>query len=169
RWNCALEQKARKRTQGCPATLGGGPKKGWNFYYNTLAASDKQAKYQFLSDAVDAWLAPTDNYALGPNATFTDKRLYSFANMVYEKIYEVGCNYEQCESGGLTKASLMCIYNTNVPLYTKLYEIGSTNQTIAGCAWNNAVCKHLQLPNPEPAICDDLLCKLPYKVQNGFL
>ncbi|KAK6050154.1 SCP-like protein [Cooperia oncophora] len=166
RWNCALEEQARKLTENCPDKVTGVPEQGRNFYHGAVTDTRK-GKFQFLSDAVDEWLAPTDTYALGADATFDDSNLYSFANMVYEKIYEIGCTFEQCGSGSAAKASLLCIYNTKVPLNTKLYEIGSTNQTIAGCAWDDKVCEHLQIK--ESAECDDLLCKLPYKVQNGFL
>ncbi|KAK6038090.1 SCP-like protein [Cooperia oncophora] len=113
RWNCTLEKQARDLIKNCPANVTGAPEKGMNLYHHALTGTtDKYAKYQFISDAVDYWLLPTDTYALGPNATFTDENLYTFANMAYQKIYEVGCHYEQCGSGGSVTASAWCIYNT---------------------------------------------------------
>ncbi|KAK6051139.1 SCP-like protein [Cooperia oncophora] len=119
--------------------------------YNTdgSVTGTKQGKYNFLSDAVDEWLFLSDVLPMGPNATFNDTRMYSFANMAYQEIYEVGCHYEQCESGSSAEASVLCIYNTEVPLNVQLYEIGSWNQTIAGCAWNDTVCEFIKLQPPE--------------------
>ncbi|KAK6039924.1 SCP-like protein [Cooperia oncophora] len=173
RWNCTLERRARQQAVGCPKTVQGAPKNGKNIYHGRLTEDSKIGKYNFLSDAVDEWLKLSDKRPMGGNATFIDPQLYSFANMVYQKIYEVGCHYEQCGSGSRANATLLCIYNTKVPMRAKLYEIGvrdnSANHTNAGCARDDRVCQHLRTPRPEPVECDNLLCKLPYKVQKGFL
>ncbi|KAK6045316.1 SCP-like protein, partial [Cooperia oncophora] len=79
RWNCALEEEARKLTENCPDKVTGVPEQGRNFYHGAVTDTRK-GKFQFLSDAVDEWLAPTDTYALGADATFDDSNLYSFAN-----------------------------------------------------------------------------------------
>ncbi|KAK6047913.1 SCP-like protein [Cooperia oncophora] len=127
RWNCTLEKEARQLDQRLVLTSYQACQK-----MEGIFSSTKQGKYNFLSDAVDFWLYESDRLPMGPNATFNDTRMYPFANMAYQMIYEVGCHYEQC---GSTKASVLCIYNTRVPLNVQLYEIGSWNQTIAGCAW----------------------------------
>ncbi|KAK6043061.1 hypothetical protein COOONC_19434 [Cooperia oncophora] len=65
----------------------------------------RMRKYNFISAAIDDWLMPSDRYPI--EGDVDTKR------MAYDKIYEVGCNYEECPKGDETQASLICIYNTN--------------------------------------------------------
>ncbi|KAK6054522.1 hypothetical protein COOONC_07973 [Cooperia oncophora] len=178
RWNCKLEAKARELSNNCaPSAEQLKEDLGKNVFSGFVPEVDspipikkRERKYDFISKSIDEWLLPTENYAIEGDVHYNESlysksNLYTFANMAYDKIYEVGCNYEECPSGGTIAASLVCIYNTKVPDYAPLYEVGDKNPDFAGCNKDDNVCQHLKLPN---ATCDDLLCVLP-NVVSSFL
>ncbi|PIO55914.1 hypothetical protein TELCIR_22695 [Teladorsagia circumcincta] len=98
------------------------------------------------------WTMPGEYYEMNQRV-FDDDRLYTFANMAYQDIYEVGCNYEQCvdENNDVVDAAVACIYNKKVPEGATLYELGDTN----GCENTPDVCT---VPNAK---CEGLLCEVP--------
>ncbi|KAK6052191.1 SCP-like protein [Cooperia oncophora] len=160
RWNCDLEAEARKLT----TRLGTVPEVD-----DPRPIKKRERKYDFISKSIDEWLLPTESYPIDGVkynvSLYGSSNLYTFANMAYDKIYEVGCNYEECPNGNDIRASLICIYNKKVPDYAPLYEVGDKDPDQAGCNKDDNVCQHLNLPK---ATCDDLLCKLP-NVVSSFL
>ncbi|KAK6051119.1 SCP-like protein [Cooperia oncophora] len=164
RWNCTLEAKARKRTQDCAHSDKQMKKFGKNVYYgpvpevtSTKPIDLRKRKYDFISKSIDEWLLPTENYPIQGDVSYKeslygDSKLYTFANLAYDKIYEVGCNYEECGTG-------------KVPDHAPLYQVGDKDPDHAGCNKDNTVCQFLGKPE---ATCDDLLCKLP-NVVSSFL
>ncbi|KAK6043065.1 SCP-like protein [Cooperia oncophora] len=177
RWNCTLEAKARELTKNCAHSKDQLQDQGKNVYHDIVPepvtenpSELRMRKYNFISAAIDDWLMPTETYPIEGDvrykeSLYSDSNLYTFANMAYDKIYEVGCNYEECPKGDETQASLICIYNTKVPDHTQLYQVGSKDPDHAGCNKDKTVCQFLGKAN---ATCDDLLCKLP-NVVSSFL
>ncbi|PIO72569.1 hypothetical protein TELCIR_05492 [Teladorsagia circumcincta] len=111
-------------------------------------------KHKVIKDAMYQWTMPGEYYAM-KKRTFTDPRLYTFANMAYHANYEVGCNYEQCvdENNFVIEASVMCIYSTKyqtVPPNAVLYQKGDGT----GCEKTPRVCK------VKGSKCGGLLCEL---------
>ncbi|KAK6048432.1 hypothetical protein COOONC_14063 [Cooperia oncophora] len=96
---------------------------GKNVYYgpvpevtSTKPIDLRKRKYDFISKSIDEWLLPTENYPIQGDVSYKeslygDSKLYTFANLAYDKIYEVGCNYEECGTGSNIHASLICVYN----------------------------------------------------------
>ncbi|KAK6010951.1 hypothetical protein OSTOST_01741 [Ostertagia ostertagi] len=115
-------------------------------------------KYELIEFAMKQWALPAEIYGFR-NVEYDDSRLYTFANMVYSKIYELGCDYKQCSDwyGRVEGVVLFCVYNTEVPKGAKLYEVG----TGEGCDDSNCVL----VPN---SVCLDLLCDAPRDSSSFF-
>ncbi|PIO73090.1 hypothetical protein TELCIR_04955 [Teladorsagia circumcincta] len=98
-----------------------------------------------------SWTMPGEYYAM-KQTTFSDPRLYTFANMAYHANTEVGCNYEQCvdENNFVIEASVMCIYEKGVPDGAVLYEEGDGT----GCENSPTVC------DVAGSTCGGVLCEL---------
>ncbi|KAK6038105.1 hypothetical protein COOONC_24390 [Cooperia oncophora] len=149
RWNCDLEKEARNLTKNCPDTVSG-VQKTEDISHKRNVTGTKQGKYNFLSDAVDAWLFLSDVLPMGPNATFNDTELYPFANSgLRQGISNVGCHIRTVYTAEAQSKPRSLYLQHQRSLGVQLYEIGSWNQTIAGCAWNNTVCEFIKLPEPE--------------------
>ncbi|KAK6029815.1 SCP-like protein [Ostertagia ostertagi] len=113
RWNCELEEKALEMTKNCSHSISEKLDLGQNVYYAYDGDYVYDAgKHKVINDAMYQWTMPGEYYAMNQQV-FDDNRLYTFANMAYQDIYEVGCNYEQCvdENNFVIEASVMCIYN----------------------------------------------------------
>ncbi|KAK6010046.1 hypothetical protein OSTOST_24964 [Ostertagia ostertagi] len=81
-------------------------------------------KDKLIERAVTSWTLPGEYYRVIRLQAAEEYTTYS--NMVYQDIYEVGCNYIECpdENQLISEAVLMCIYNNVVPTGATLYKKG---------------------------------------------
>ncbi|KAK6058169.1 hypothetical protein COOONC_04266 [Cooperia oncophora] len=105
-------------------------------------------KFELMEFAARQWALPVEIYGLS-SLKYDDPRLYTFANMIYSGIYQVGCDYKQCSDwyGRAEGVVFVCVYNAEVPKGAKLYEVGMGE----GCEPSDCVLT----PN---SVCLDLLC-----------
>ncbi|KAK6040551.1 SCP-like protein, partial [Cooperia oncophora] len=177
RWNCTLEKEARALTKDCPKNVSGAPENGMNLFHGNVTGT-KQGKYNFLSDAVDAWLYESDRLPMGPNATFNDTRMYSFANVKLHiqnsSFYEDGLPDDLRSRLSLRTVWLNQSFSSlHLQHQSSPKRAAVRNRKLepnyCGCAWNNTVCEFIKLPEPEKIECEDLLCMLPYRVKSRYL
>ncbi|KAK6051310.1 hypothetical protein COOONC_11185 [Cooperia oncophora] len=167
RWNCALEEEARKLTENCPDKVPGSTRTRTEFLSRRCNRYEKRKVP--IPKRCGRRVACSNGHLCFWELMLSSVTAICTLSLIWctRRFTKLVAILNSVAPVAQPKLHFLCIYNTNVPLNTKLYEIGSTNQTIAGCAWDDKVCEHLQIA--ERAECDDLLCKLPYKVQNGFL
>ncbi|PIO73088.1 SCP-like protein [Teladorsagia circumcincta] len=152
RWNCDLEEKAMALTKNCSHSVNEKLLLGQNAYYAYDGDYVYEAgKHKVIKDAMYQWTMPAEYY--DTKRAYKDYRVYTYANMAYQDIYEVGCNYEQCvdENNFVIEASVVCVYNKLVPKGAILYQKGDGT----GCEKTPKVCK------VKGSTCGGLLCELP--------
>ncbi|KAK6032235.1 hypothetical protein OSTOST_01589, partial [Ostertagia ostertagi] len=154
KWSCKLEEHALELTKNCTHSVDESLKFGQNIYfyydgdYIYVTGKDK-----LIERAVTSWTLPGEYYRVIRLQAAEEYTTYS--NMVYQDIYEVGCNYIECpdENQLISEAVLMCIYNNVVPTGATLYKKGDGS----GCTQDPKVCERL-MPG---ATCGGVLCELP--------
>ncbi|PIO72570.1 hypothetical protein TELCIR_05493 [Teladorsagia circumcincta] len=112
---------------------------------------------------MNQWTFPAQYYFM-KDARYESSRLYTFANMAHHEIYELGCNYEQCndDSGDVSEAVFTCVYNKKAPKKTDLYQKGDKT----GCASGAKVKDVCKLKDSK---CGGLLCELPRDPKAPYL
>ncbi|VDO95387.1 unnamed protein product [Heligmosomoides polygyrus] len=123
----------------------------WRFSNSDMI--DFMGKMELIKFAMEQWALPAQHYGVSRNNKYKDERLYTFANMAYAGIREVGCHFEQCNDGyGFVKdAVFVCVYGAEVPTNALLYEKG----TEPGCTASD--CSLI-----ENSTCLGLLCDAPH-------
>ncbi|KAK6030990.1 hypothetical protein OSTOST_02859 [Ostertagia ostertagi] len=103
-------------------------------------------------------------YYFMKDARYESSRLYTFANMAHQEIFELGCNYEQCRDdfGGIGEAVFTCVYNKKAPKKTDLYQKGDKTGCASGAKVKD-VCKM------KDSKCGGLLCELPRDPKAPYL
>ncbi|WKX91217.1 hypothetical protein Q1695_009781 [Nippostrongylus brasiliensis] len=131
KYSCELERIAHMNTAHCfkifqPAG------KSMNLYVYPKSAG-KISKEDLISLAMSSWYEPIMEAAIDDNATFDNRRLEPFANMVYYKSLQIGCSYTDCRMNPHSRSQVVaCVYSSAPQLYTSLYVPGPS-----GCTSND--------------------------------
>ncbi|EYC02185.1 hypothetical protein Y032_0101g3352 [Ancylostoma ceylanicum] len=149
KYNCDLETQALDATRlACVDSIQHPAKYGQNIYtYVTKEIYDLDKKL-LITNAVKQWYLPVVHYGLRePNNVYADPRLFTFANLAYDKQVAVGCAYKECPNPS-TRGIATCFYNFVVPPNAQLWEHGKacafdtdcTYSGYPGSTCNNGLC-----------------------------
>nr|AAO63577.1 secreted protein 5 precursor [Ancylostoma caninum] len=153
RYSCELEQAAIDASQTfCSASLEEPQKYGQNIQAYVTPSIIARPKNDLLEDAVKQWYLPVIYYGQRDAANkFTDPRLYTFANLAYDKNTALGCHYAKCQ--GPDRIVISCMYNNVVPDNAVIYEPGTACVKDADCTtYPQSTCKDSLciIPTPHP-------------------
>ncbi|EPB70748.1 SCP-like protein [Ancylostoma ceylanicum] len=159
KYNCDLETQALDATRlACVDSIQHPAKYGQNIYtYVTKEIYDLDKKL-LITNAVKQWYLPVVHYGLRePNNVYADPRLFTFANLAYDKQVAVGCAYKECPNPS-TRGIATCFYNFVVPPNAQLWEHGKacafdtdcTYSGYPGSTCNNGLC--VRPGNTLPAV-----------------
>ncbi|ETN81664.1 SCP-like protein [Necator americanus] len=156
RYDCELEQAAIDAVgDSCSAALAEPAKYGQNVQVYETQAVSAVATDELLKDAVKQWYQPVLYYGLRNDGNkYEDKRLYTFANIAYDRNTAIGCHHKKCGD----KVVITCMYSNIVPDNATLYERGTPCTKDDDCTiYTPSTCKSslctakAMIPNPSPS------------------
>ncbi|WKX99324.1 hypothetical protein Q1695_014308 [Nippostrongylus brasiliensis] len=160
-YNCELEHIAELSARNCEvAATPNGTSINFRLMRFLIYPLDKMA---LSFNAVDDWFEPVFHSPIDRNVTYSDRRLESFANMIYYKSLQIGCSIGTCTKGDLQQA-VVCVYSSRPQLGSAIYlpAKGTTGcTTFSGCrVIPNSVC--------NGGLCEagseKLLCEIFFRV-----